>query len=903
LKRYSLLLCLSLGVLMIVAMSGCHQPTATYLLTVTAGNGGTTDPAPGTHEYDQGASVSVRATAHAGFAFAHWEGNASGGGNPVTVVMDADKTVTAVFAAQSEGEGEVVEGEGEIAEGEVVEGETVEGESMEGEGEAVEGETAEGEVGEGEGETVEGEGETVEGEAQRDVGILIDTYLGEESLATGINPNPIAGRVMVFDAGTMPTTLHWLVKNSTGETSGDVSVDGTGAWNVTPTLADGDNSITFTVPETPAVKTLNLTYTPGYSFGAPLYVTPDVAYVNEDDELTALITLNDPNTNPADVKLFRVDGGAGEEIATLTDTGDTANGDEAAGDGIYACKFHLTETAEGTVLLRVRVGLAGGAGSAVSETADVMVVRHWLVAEIQPIIEQMNGYQQRIDNAAGEEEKKAICGEAVDALKNDPAVVDCGLNPDNWGMWVEYKNGYKSGLLLKSPGFMGKGTAAKTTALTLDFLRHKSSPYQEYVAGSARPAMKSDKPNHPVGSKGVYVINLYAEDIRDDQTAFTKRLTDYGFDTKNMPKIVIATGAEEPQGVLLLAGVLSGYYGIIDINTHGTLWGKEKTVVFVSGDPQRTEIDYVAGTVGDLWEPLIRRGQIVVIDGVYAATPRFMGNSRLWFPRSLVLANCCYSAHNSSMALAFFNRNAGAYLGYSKPTTNNFCRDMDNKLLDTLLISPDKTLADAFVPGQFDPYVLRRVKQAEYRMFGDPALSLSLGILDGGFENTDLDMAWTVTGDARRISVFGLEAPAAGKGMARLLQDSSISQTFYCGGNAQDFVIGYKNYFRVNTCSSPMYWRRGVLSFRIEEVDHPESFFQEELYPCFPMHQISAPLLGTIPCDFDSGPWITDWCNGMHVPIPAVFQNKMVRLTVSFVRGDKNVFTDAVLLDNISVYP
>ncbi|MBA7490862.1 hypothetical protein ES702_01405 [subsurface metagenome] len=56
-----------------------NQVTATVVaevaqvsLVITAGLGGTTDPAPGTHSYDVGTIVTVKAIAENGYKFKHW---------------------------------------------------------------------------------------------------------------------------------------------------------------------------------------------------------------------------------------------------------------------------------------------------------------------------------------------------------------------------------------------------------------------------------------------------------------------------------------------------------------------------------------------------------------------------------------------------------------------------------------------------------------------------------------------------------------------------------------------------------------------------------------------------------------------------------------------------------------
>jgi len=71
-----------------------------YALTISADAGGTTDPAPGTYIYDTGTQVTITATPDTGYRFANWSGDASGTDNPITITMDADKSITANFIRQ-----------------------------------------------------------------------------------------------------------------------------------------------------------------------------------------------------------------------------------------------------------------------------------------------------------------------------------------------------------------------------------------------------------------------------------------------------------------------------------------------------------------------------------------------------------------------------------------------------------------------------------------------------------------------------------------------------------------------------------------------------------------------------------------------------------------------------------
>uniref|UniRef100_UPI00262B9265 InlB B-repeat-containing protein n=1 Tax=uncultured Tenacibaculum sp. TaxID=174713 RepID=UPI00262B9265 len=73
-----------------------------FTLTLNSSNGSvakTPDPENiNNNDYDNGTNVTLTATPNAGYQFDGWSGDASGTTNPLTITMDADKTVTAVFS-------------------------------------------------------------------------------------------------------------------------------------------------------------------------------------------------------------------------------------------------------------------------------------------------------------------------------------------------------------------------------------------------------------------------------------------------------------------------------------------------------------------------------------------------------------------------------------------------------------------------------------------------------------------------------------------------------------------------------------------------------------------------------------------------------------------------------------
>lgn len=68
-----------------------------YILTLSSEYGGTTDPAPGTHNYHKVTEVTIKATPITDYIFGGWEGDASGTVNPMTVTMDSHKSIKATF--------------------------------------------------------------------------------------------------------------------------------------------------------------------------------------------------------------------------------------------------------------------------------------------------------------------------------------------------------------------------------------------------------------------------------------------------------------------------------------------------------------------------------------------------------------------------------------------------------------------------------------------------------------------------------------------------------------------------------------------------------------------------------------------------------------------------------------
>ena len=84
-----------------ITMDGNKTVTAgfainTYTLMVNATNGSVI-ATPSKSTYNHGETVTLQATPNTGYSFTGWSGDLTGMGNPATLAMDGDKTVTANF--------------------------------------------------------------------------------------------------------------------------------------------------------------------------------------------------------------------------------------------------------------------------------------------------------------------------------------------------------------------------------------------------------------------------------------------------------------------------------------------------------------------------------------------------------------------------------------------------------------------------------------------------------------------------------------------------------------------------------------------------------------------------------------------------------------------------------------
>jgi hypothetical protein len=144
--------------------------------------------------------------------------------------------------------------------------------------------------------------------------------------------------------------------------------EGTVNWRVAEVvLQPGENIITISAKDSNTgeiyTSVVKVSYKPVDLLGT-LSVKPATIYIDQQNEIIAEIPITQhPKLNKNKVEIYRTyeDGKNMYILGLLTDDGNIKNGDKAAGDNVWSCKFVLARGREGEVELK-RVG----------QTADVL---------------------------------------------------------------------------------------------------------------------------------------------------------------------------------------------------------------------------------------------------------------------------------------------------------------------------------------------------------------------------------------------------------------------------------------------------------------------------------------------------------------------------------------------------
>jgi hypothetical protein len=161
-----------------------------------------------------------------------------------------------------------------------------------------------------------------------------------------------------------------------------------------------------------------------------------------------------------------------------------------------------------------------------------------------------------------------------------------------------------------------------------------------------------------------------------------------------------------------------GQYDAIDLYGHGcTLPG--------SGEGFYTSItDSVTNLVLNAWDLL--NGRLADMNGYLVVTPSYITTYSGEMDGTIVIANCCDSAYDATMADAFTNNGAAAYLGYTQVVKAGFAAGKAQDAWNTLLQSDNNTVDD--IPGLFTDHDAN-TPPAYFVAYGDLSATLPMGQL------------------------------------------------------------------------------------------------------------------------------------------------------------------------------
>ncbi len=755
-------------------------------------------------------------------------------------------------------------------------------------------------------------------------------------LSSGINKNgttsnsafPVAGSIINLSEQSMPEQVSWTLSTPDASAAlsnvdaGVFAVSATGEWSGTINLQPGDNQITLSIQDIEAAVDLYITYNPDYDFGGTLILTPDVAYVEEDRVVTATISLTDEDTDPADVKLVRVETTETEVVDMLDDgacaAGDCpsdASGDEIAGDNVYTGRFTINEASATTVVYRVVVGLTYSSDPARSENFELTITQHLTDAKLDELLAKQSEYQNQLETAAEQAEVSEVIENIIAELENDPEVAQVGKSNGGHGVWIIYNDGVGGVLYTPLSGSKGgrqrpldEPSRSESTQSSLNRLVDYP-PYKGYPPKMANNLFQAnvislnDNVNRIESNKARVIAAQYFDWGENDDIPQMKALLDDScFDVNYTTYNAAGAGSVEDfknlddYGIILISSHGDSYYkGILSLWQEKFGWDWPFGIVILHSNMAVTATNKVT------YEDDLKKGRLVLWGSNYGMTPKFIEKYSSNFPNSLVYMSICRGTWNASMANAFLSAGASAYLGYSDYVAVSFCVAHGPPLLEGLL-EPGKTLSDVFVAGQVET----DSDPAEFKMFGEDSLSLELeGLLDGSFESGAISQAWTVEGDGRIVTGLGSDSPTDGTymgiistGLGYTTDSGSVSQTICLSDNVGKLVFDW-NFFSEEFkeyCNTQFDDTFQVSVTDLETDTETVLFITSVNILCG-----NTDVLIDSPVDFDQGDaWYTGWNADEEVDISAYRGDSVVLKFFATDKGD-SIFDTAILIDDIKI--
>jgi hypothetical protein len=457
---------------------------------------------------------------------------------------------------------------------------------------------------------------------------------------------------------------------------------------------------------------------------------PDAFFTNEATTITVAAQIAvDSNLIPGSVRLVRVNA-SGQTLAVLGQMyDDGTHGDALLGDGTYTAQITLNEASPSDVGFMVTAGYRGTMLRAKSPAVFVPAVHRPTNAEIQQLIDTQDA------GAAFFVNQRTLVGDSqarldlIAFLKAQPGVTDAGLSEDNTTVWTLFNSGLEAVIITNPDGTKSGNLSAPRLKL------------QELLSSSYSSTNLNILSLAPVkftkNAKGIALAPWFDQFSPLDET---DNVANSLSQTCGGPVTPIKNG-----GVTVNVMKTLRQYGVISISSHGAVNGNGQAIIETR---EAATLTSALAHLIDVATGRIERSNIGSSGGSWAITPKFIqAYAGGGFPDSLVYVSACYSTSNNTMANAFLNNGAKAYLGFSDLVNTDFSFAKGTSLFDTLtdhnLNPEDRTVGKAFdnSGGKVDPTAPHAVFQLAAGSDRDLALINDL-VVNGGFESGDLT-GWT----------------------------------------------------------------------------------------------------------------------------------------------------------------
>lgn len=395
---------------------------------------------------------------------------------------------------------------------------------------------------------------------------------------------------------------------------------------------------------------------------------------------------------PDSIHLERLDenGNVISDLGQLYDDG-MNGGDSRPGDSIFTKQVNFNEPDEGEIRLRITVSYSASPSPVYSDILTLNVLSLPSEEEVNIVLSTNAEASSNFDTWSQEYGADTARQMVIDSLKANSNVAEVSLSRDGTTIDVVYDSGLEAAILTEEEGTDGM----------------------------------------PDSNIGIVASSLYS-----NSGLATSGECNYINNKLNDETCVQSTILAD--GVYTLDSVKNlDDKGVIFIHTHGGITGG--VVSIMTGERAST---FFGIPTSHLIDWVLKRVVVVSADGknYWAFKPSFITHYANSFPDSLVVISACHSLDGDTMANAFLNKGAAAYVGWSDTVMRSFAIGINQVLFDRL--ADNKTLQEAF-NGWTLAQRTDTTHNAVYIFRGDGNIRLPHEVVTNGrFETGDLS-GWT----------------------------------------------------------------------------------------------------------------------------------------------------------------